>query len=255
VYLGRSCYNQQIPPLLLSAVIFRNRILSILEKADLLALLPSMTEATWGPSLGLYEVGSAVTHVHVPSSAGLSVVAVMADGTEIECATVGYEGAVGLLPALSGALSTNRTYVQLAGSGISISAGALRARAAESPPLLELLLRSAQTLIAQEEQSVACNALHPIESRLARWLLICHDRLSIPVLPITQDYLAVMLGVQRTTVNGAAGVLRNEGLIRYSRGQIEILDREALERRSCECYQAVLSIYERLLIPADVTQT
>ena len=182
------------------------------------------------------------------------VVAVMADGAEVECATVGYEGAVGLLPALSRSLSTTRTYVQLAGAGISISADALRARAAESPGLLELLLRSAQTLIAQEEQSVACNALHGIESRLARWLLICHDRLSIPVLPITQEYLAIMLGVQRTTVNGAAGTLRSEGLIRYSRGQLEILDREALERRSCECYRTVLTIYDSLLAPVDAAQ-
>lgn len=235
-------------------MIFRNRILSILDKPDLLALLPSMTEATWGPGLGLYEVGNPVTHAHFPSSAGLSVVAVMGDGTEVECATVGYEGAVGLLPALSGALSTNRTYVQLAGSGISISADALRARAADSPRLLELLLRSAQTLVAQEEQSVACNALHAIESRLARWLLICHDRLSIPVLPITQEYLAIMLGVQRTTVNGAAGILRSEGLIRYSRGQIEILDRDALERRSCECYRTVLKMYDSLLMLAAVAK-
>jgi len=212
-----------------------------------------MTEATWGPGLGLYEVGGVVTHAHFPSSAGLSVVAVMAGGTEVECATVGYEGAVGLLPALSGALSTSRTYVQLAGSGISISASALRERAAESPRFLELLLRSAQTLIAQEEQSVACNALHAIESRLARWLLICHDRLSVPVLPITQEYLAIMLGVQRTTVNGAAGALRSEGLIRYSRGQLEILNRDALERRCCECYQTVLKIYDRLLVPPDAS--
>lgn len=232
-------------------MIFRNRILSIVEKADLLSLLPSMMEATWGPSLGLYEVGGAVTHVHFPSSAGLSVVAVMANGTEVECATVGYEGAVGLLPALSGALSTNRTYVQLAGSGISIPASALRERAAKSPQLLELLLRSAQTLIAQEEQSVACNALHALESRLARWLLICHDRLDIPVLPITQEYLAIMLGVQRTTVSVAAGALRSEGLIRYSRGQLEILSRDGLERRSCECYRAVRQIYDRLLTPSD----
>lgn len=233
-------------------MIFRNRILSLLGKADLLALLPDMREATWGPGLGLYEVGSPVEHAHFPSSAGLSVVAVMGDGTEVECATVGYEGAVGLLPALSGTLSTNRTYVQLAGSGISIPADALRARVAESPGLLELLLRSAQTLIAQEEQSVACNALHVTEGRLARWLLICHDRLSVPVLPITQEYLAVMLGVQRTTVNGAAGVLRSEGLIRYSRGQLEILDRDGLERRSCECYRTVLKMYDSLLTPAAV---
>ena len=231
-------------------MIFRNRILSILEEPDLLALLPSMEEAAWGPGLGLYEVGGPVAYVHFPSSAGLSVVAVMADGTEVECATVGYEGAVGVLPALSGTPSTNRTYVQLAGSGISISASALRSRAAVSPPLLGLLLRSAQTLVAQEEQSVACNALHAIESRLARWLLICRDRLSLPALPITQEYLAIMLGVQRTTVNAAAGALRGEGLIRYSRGQIEILNHEALERRSCECYRAVLDIYDRLLTPA-----
>lgn len=235
-------------------MIFRNRVLSLLEKADLLALLPDMAEATWGPGLGLYEVGRAVTHAHFPSSAGLSVVAVMADGDEVECATVGYEGAVGLLPALSRAPSTNRTYVQLAGSGISIPADALRARAAESPVLLELLLRSAQTLIAQEEQSVACNALHAIEGRLARWLLICHDRLNIPVLPITQEYLGVMLGVQRTTVNGAAGALRAEGLIRYSRGQIEILDRDGLRKRSCECYSAVLRLYDRLLTTAAEDQ-
>jgi len=220
----------------------------------MLALLPSMKEATWGPGLGLYEVGGPVKHAHFPSSAGLSVVTVMADGTEVECATVGYEGAVGLLPALSGAPSTNRTYVQLTGSGISISAAALRARATESPRLLELLLRSAQTLIAQEEQSVACNALHVIERRLARWLLICHDRLSVPVLPITQEYLAIMLGVQRTTVNGAAGVLRGEGLIRYSRGQLEILDREALEQRSCECYRTVLRTNDLLLNPVEVGQ-
>lgn len=230
-------------------MLFRNRILSSIDKADLVDLLPSMSEVTWGPGVGLYEVGALVTHVHFPSSAGLSIVAVMANGEEVECATVGYEGAVGLLPALSAASSTNRTYVQLAGSGISISAEALRARALQSPALLELLLRSAQTLIAQEEQSVACNALHEVERRLSRWLLICQDRLNTPVLSVTQEYLAIMLGVQRTTVSGAAGVLRSEGLIRYSRGQLEIIDRSALEARSCECYRAVLSMYDRLLPP------
>lgn len=235
-------------------MLFRNRILSIIEKADLVALLPHMTEVAWGASLGIYEVGAPVTAVHFPSSAGLSIVAVMADGAEVECATVGYEGAVGILPALSGADSSNRTYVQLAGSGISISAAALRERAGQSPALMELLLRSAQTLVAQEEQSVACNALHDIEARLARWLLICHDRLDTPVMPVTQEYLAIMLGVQRTTVSGAAGVLRREGLIRYSRGQLEIADREGLEARSCECYGAVLRMYDRLLSPPGTAE-
>lgn len=231
-------------------MLFRNRILSIIDKADLVALLPAMTEVTWGPQQGIFEVGGPVEMVHFPSSAGLSVVAVMADGAEVECATVGYEGAVGVLPALSGATSTSRAYVQLPGSGISVSAAALRDRAARSPALLELLLRSAQTLIAQEEQSVACNALHDVEARLSRWLLICHDRLNTPVMPITQEYLAIMLGLQRTTVSAAAGVLRGEGLIRYTRGQLEILDRDALKARSCECYGAVLRMSDQLLTPA-----
>lgn len=235
-------------------MLFRNRILSIVDKADLVALLPHMTEVTWGPNQALYDVGGPVEMAHFPSSAGLSIVTVMADGAEVECATVGYEGAVGLLPALSGAASTSRAYVQLAGSGISISASALRDRATQSPALLELLLRSAQTLIAQEEQSVACNAMHEVEARLSRWLLICHDRLNTPVMPITQEYLAIMLGLQRTTVSAAAGVLRGEGLIRYSRGQLEILDRDALQARSCECYGAVLRMYDQLLRPATGDQ-
>jgi CRP-like cAMP-binding protein len=230
-------------------VLFRNRILSIVDKADLVALMPAMTEIGWGPGVELYEAGAAVSEVHFPSTAGLSIVKVMADGGEVECATVGYEGAVGVLPALSGAPSSCRTYVQLAGSGISIAAGALRERAAQSPALMELLLRAAQTLVAQEEQSVACNALHEIERRLARWLLICQDRLNSAVVPITQEYLAIMLGVQRTTVGVAAAALRAKGLIRYSRGQLEILDRGGLERRSCECYGAVLQMYDRLLPP------
>ncbi len=232
-------------------MLFRNRILTLVDKADLVALMPHMTEVTWGPGVSLYEIGGPVTEVHFPSSAGLSLVAVMADGVEVECATVGYEGAVGLLPALSGAPSSSRTYVQLAGSGISISATALRDQTARSPALLELLLRSAQTLVAQEEQSVACNALHTIERRLARWLLICRDRLNTPVLPITQEYLAIMLGVQRTTVSGAAGVLKDEGLIRYSRGQLEILDHDGLRHRACECYGAVLAMHARILPAAS----
>jgi len=105
-------------------------------------------------------------------------------------------------------------------------------------------------VIAQEEQSVACNALHGSEPRLARWILQSQDRLNMRVLPLTQDYLAIMLGVQRTTVSAAASQLRDEGLIRYSRGQLEILDRPALEARSCECYAAVKRIHSRLIGPA-----
>jgi len=206
-----------------------------------------MVEVTWGPGELLYDVGGLVSEAHFPSSAGLSLVSVMADGTCVECATVGFESAVGLLPALSGGYSSTRTFVQLAGSGISIPAEPLRKRAAESPEMIDLLLRFAQVVIAQEEQSVACNALHDPEQRLARWILQNQDRLNVRVLPLTQDYLAIMLGVQRTTVSAAASQLRDEGLIRYSRGQLEILDRPRLEARSCECYDAVKHMHSRLL--------
>jgi CRP-like cAMP-binding protein len=228
-------------------VIFRNRLLSALSDADVAALTPAMVEVTWSPGELLYEVGGAVSAAHFPSSAGLSLVSVMGDGTCVECATVGFESAAGLLPALSGGCSSNRTFVQLAGSGISIPAEALRKRAAESPELVDLLLRFAQAVIAQEEQSVACNALHDPEQRLARWILQSHDRLNVRVLPLTQEYLAIMLGVQRTTVSAAASQLKDEGLIRYSRGQMEIVDRPRLERRSCECYEAVKRVHTRLL--------
>ena len=206
-----------------------------------------MTEAVWGPGQLLYDVSEPVREVHFPSSSGLSIVTVMEDGACVECATVGYESAVGLLPALCGGVSSNRTLVQLAGSGITLPAAALRQRAAESPELVDLLLRFAQVVIAQEERSVACNALHDIEPRLARWILQCQDRMNTSVMPLTQDLLAIMLGVQRTTVSASASQLRSEGLIRYSRGQLEILDRTGLERRSCECYHALKKLQTRLL--------
>lgn len=228
-------------------MIFRNRVLSALAAADVAALIPDMTEVTWGPGELLYEVAGPVDAAHFPSSAGLSVVSVMADGVSVECATVGVESAVGLLPALSGGISSNRTFVQLTGSGISIPATALRRRAAVSPDLFDLLLRFAQVVIAQEEQSVACNALHTIEPRLARWILLNNDRLATRVMPLTQEYLAIMLGVQRTTVSAAASQLRREGLISYTRGQLEVLDRSGLERRACECYDALRRLHARLL--------
>ncbi len=212
-----------------------------------------MREVTWGPGELLYEVAGPVSEAHFPSSAGLSIVSVMKNGACVECATVGFESAVGLLPALSGGISSNRTFVQLAGSGISIPAAALRRRAEVSVGLFDLLLRFAQVVIAQEEQSVACNALHETEPRLARWLLQSQDRLNARVLPLTQDYLAIMLGVQRTTVSAAASQLKDEGLIRYSRGQIEILDRPGLEQRSCECYEALRQVHARLLAAPDLS--
>lgn len=209
-----------------------------------------MQEASWGVGELLYEMSGPVEYAHFPSSAGLSVMSVMGDGTIVESGTVGAESAVGLLPALSSGISWERTSVQLAGSGISIKAAALRRRAFESPGLFDPLIRYAQVVVGTAQQAGVCRALHDAEPRLARWILTSHDRLATRVLSLTQDHLAIMLGVQRTTVSAAASQLRDEGLIRYSRGQLEILDRPGLEARSCECYETLRRMRTRLLAPA-----
>jgi CRP-like cAMP-binding protein len=129
----------------------------------------------------------------------------------------------------------------------------VRARAAESPALMQLLLSHVQASAKQAEQSVACNVLHDAPARLARWLLMTEDRVGAPTLPLTQEYMAVMTGVQRTTISLVANALRAKGLIAFSRGNVEILDRPGLERAACECYATVRFHLDRLSTPtADV---
>jgi CRP-like cAMP-binding protein len=226
-------------------VIFRNRILLALNESDLAALSAFMVEVTLAQGEVVYAIGQPVTHVYFPSSAVLSVITAMADGRAVESSTVGYEGGVGILPALSGDVARNRVFAQIAGGAVRIPVGKLVSRALESPILLRLLSRAVQKGVDQAEQSVACNALHDVTQRLCRWLLMTHDRVGGPILLLTQEYLSIMLGVQRTTVSIAAGALRENGMIRYSRGQIEILDRAALERAACECYGVLSGLGRR----------
>ena len=175
----------------------------------------------------------------------------MEDGRTVECDTVGYEGAVGLLAALGASQSINLTFAQIPGSAFWVSAARLRALADANPRLRQLLLRQAQANLAQAHQSVACNALHGVEQRLCRWLLACHDRTDADVIEITQQYLATMVGVQRTTITQALRELTVAGLIRQGRGRIQILSRKSLEARSCECYGALRSTVDRLIGEMD----
>jgi CRP-like cAMP-binding protein len=147
---------------------------------------------------------------------------------------------LGELPAPSG------IFAQIGGAAISIPAAALRERAFHSPSFLRLILRFAQSNASQADQSVACNALHNVSARLARWLLMTDDRVGNDTVPLTQEYLAVMVGVQRTTVSAAAAELKAAKLIRYVRGRIEIIDRQGLEQRACECYDVIHSAFARL---------
>jgi CRP-like cAMP-binding protein len=208
-----------------------------------------MREMTLPVGQVIYESGEYVDEVVFPSTAVVSVVTSMRDGRSVETATIGFESAVGLLPALSQEPAPSKIFAQIGGAAIGLPARALRERVESSPALMSLVLRFVQSNTSQAEQSVACNALHDVDARLARWLLLTDDRIGNDLVPLTQQYLSVMVGVQRTTVSAAAAELKAAGLIRYVRGRIEIIDRKGLERHACECYAVSHEAFDRLSGP------
>ena len=197
--------------------------------------------------------GSEIDCVWFPTTAILSVVAILATGQEVEACTIGHESAYGLLNALGSPIALDRVFAQVPGAAIKLPASRLKAAAALSINITDLIVRHAQANVAQIQQSVACNALHGVEARLCRWLLMTQDRSRSDRLPLTQEFLGFMLGVQRTTVTGVARELQAAGLIRYSRGQIEILDRNGLKAGACECYASVLDKHAQLFASPDTT--
>jgi CRP-like cAMP-binding protein len=225
---------------------FRNHLLSAMSEPDIAWLFPHMYEISLRAGATLYDPGDPTPMVYFPSSAVLSAVTVMSGGECVETATVGCEGMVGLMPGLTGSTSPNRVFAQIGGGALRLPSDLLRQRCRESDGLMQLLLRSAQADIAEASQSVACNALHDAPARLARWLLLTEDRVGNPVFPLTQDYMAIMVGVQRTTISAIAIRLKTAGLVRYSRGMVEVVDRAGLEAVACECYGAVRERYAAL---------
>jgi CRP-like cAMP-binding protein len=171
----------------------------------------------------------------------------VADGRTVEVATVGKEGVVGGIVSGGKAPAFGRAVVQVPGFALRVDLKALEAAKARSPHIRDLFARYADALLAQVMQSVACNAFHAIEARCCRWLLTAQDRSGGTHIPLTQEYLAEMLGVQRTTVSAVARMLQEQGLISYRRGSIQILDRTAVEKRSCECYQNVEQHFREVL--------
>jgi CRP-like cAMP-binding protein len=190
--------------------------------------------------------------VWFPTTAVLSVVTVMTDGRTVESDTVGRESAVGILAALGKAVSTSRTFTQIPGEAVRLPAVALRRQANESARLRTLLMRHALANLAQAHQSVACNALHDVGARISRWLLMSQDRTASDGVRLTQEYLAFMVGVQRTTVTRLLAELADDDIIAKHRGRIDILDRDRLEARVCECYATVQANLERLIGHAPV---
>jgi len=229
----------------------RNRLLSAFGDDALAALSPNISEVSLTVGRVIAEPGEPVVNVYFPSSGVVSIVTLLENGDRVESLTVGREGAVGLLAAFGYPRFTSRGLVQIGGAGLRIDARSLRDAANNFPAIRETVIRYAQVTEAQLHQSAACNAMHTIEARLCRWLLTCEDRVGDETLPLTQEFLAMMLGVQRTSVTTAAQALQRRGLIEYRRGRITILDRSGMEHGSCECYRAIETIYDRVFNGGD----
>jgi len=195
----------------------------------------------------LYEPHETIHTVYFPNRAMISLVRIMQDGSNIEAGVVGNSGMAGCAVYLGGQSSTSRMIVQMAGEAIALDAAILRTEFKRHTALHDLLLRYSQALIAQISQTAACNRFHSTEERLARWLLQSQDASQSSQLGLTQTFLSNMLGIRRASVTLAAGKLQQAGLIRYSRGTINLLDREGLKSTACECYETVRAEYQRLL--------
>jgi CRP-like cAMP-binding protein len=225
----------------------QNRLLAALDVEDRQLLTARLTAVTLEKGALLYDPGDMVDTVYFPDDCVISLMTLMESGAAIESATIGREGALGLMSAVSPRQSLSRAIVQVAGRAHRISAPHLHRIWEHSGQVRDLVDRHNEALFAHAIQSVACNALHSVEARFCRWLLSCRDRIDSNTVSLTQEFLADMLGVQRTTVTVVARALQAAGLIRYRRGVVDILDRAGLEAIACECYGAVRRNYERLL--------
>jgi CRP-like cAMP-binding protein len=188
-----------------------------------------------------------IEYVYFPNSGIISLVNLTEDGGTVEAATVGNEGMVGLPLLLGTDRMIGQAITQIVGDALRMKADVFKQEVTPASPLYSLLLRYTQALMNLISQSVACNCLHSVEDRCCRWLLLCQDRVESDEFPLTQEFLAQMLGVRRASVSVVAATLQKAGLIRYRRGKITILDRLGLEAASCECYQIVKQELDRLL--------
>ena len=195
----------------------------------------------------VYEPGAKLRHIYFPTNSIISLLYVLKDGASAEIAVVGRDGAVGVSLFMGGESTPSRAVVQSAGSAYRLTGARLKQEFDRHGELLHLLLRYTQSLITQMAQTAVCNRHHALDQQLCRWLLLSLDRLDSNELKMTQELIANMLGVRREGVTQAAGRLQEQGVIRYARGKITVLDRKRLEAMSCECYSVVSRESERLM--------
>ena len=224
-----------------------NSLLASLSEIDAAAIRPHLKTMDLENEQVLFEAGEAITDIYFPTGAIVSLVVDLSSGEAIEAAMIGKDGVVGAFAALGGNTAVNRAIVQLAGPALTCKLSVLKSATLQSPSLLSTLFRHEQAVYAQASQSAACVAAHNVEARLCRWLLRARDLADTDDLQFTQEFLAEMLGVERTSVTLHARTLQQAGIIKYSRGKIQITDLEAMRETVCECYGTVKSCYQALL--------
>jgi len=226
-----------------------NRLLNALPRDDYKRLDGQLRPRQVAQRQGLGESGQLITEVHFPVDAVVSILTRMDQGPSVEIATIGNEGVVGLTVAWGGDAMNPREVatVQAPGEVVSMDAAAFRAELQRQGALASLVERYTLAFFSQVSQQVACNGLHSVEQRCARWLLLTHDRVGTDEFPMTHEFLAQMLGVRRASVTVTAGVLQRAGYVEFSRGRVAVVDRSGLEGAACECYGVTREVYDRLL--------
>jgi len=224
-----------------------NRLLSLLSDSDYERLRPHLSPVVFDYRKSLYEASRAIDQVYFPVDGVASLVITTAEGASAEVGTIGNEGMVGLPICLGDDDAPSSVYVQVPGTALRLDVRVFRGELAASPTLNLIMLRYAHAFFNQVAQSAACAHLHRVEQRCCRWLLMTRDRMPSGNFLLTHEFLGMMLGVRRTTVTDVMGSLQKAGLIRYRRGHVTILDHDALQQRSCECYDMSKAEFDRLL--------
>jgi CRP-like cAMP-binding protein len=233
-------------PRVLSVPPYKNCVLASLPAPVLQRLASHLSPLTFKSKHSLHEPGIVIETVYFLEDAIASVVVSMQNGSTVEAGLIGRDGVVGISAVMGNGRAANRTFIQVPGHGFGIKAKVLREQVEASVELRSSLHVALQGYLVQTAQTAACNRIHELEERLARWLLMCSDRVQSDRIPITHEFLATMLGTRRSSVTIAAGILHQAGLIDYSRGNVTVQNRKGLIQAACECYQFVYDEYVQL---------
>jgi CRP-like cAMP-binding protein len=231
-----------------------NAILSRLSHDELKTLLPKFKLVPLKLGEILYEPGDRIDYVYYPLAGIISLLATFEDGTTVEAGLTGNEGMMGFACVLGADTTPHQALVQTTGEALRMTSTDLRAEVEHGGPFLAAMLIYTNMMFVQVAQTAACNRIHTLEQRLARWLLLTDDRVATHQLELTQDFISRMLGVRRAGVTVAANELRQRGIIEYRRGNVIVRDRKGLEQTSCVCYELVKQEYDRYLIDSAPSQ-